>query len=555
MLRAASAILLVLASAALFVPTCSGVCPTGDRAVLQKRGAKVVSPPHARAPQAPRAPKPEARKPRDPVLRSSLVPIVHLSSTREDFTLEELSRLGALAVPEGLRDGAGRLLGREDSTFSDAATDGGVEKVIEAVSRNPGATGLVPWQAVDPRVKPVWVDGKALLEPGQEPPKTYPLAVEGSSRPEAGELRRIVVGGDVLMDRGVSYAAFRQGLGTRHLLRGGEAAVTGRTPVPEETSATGVIHTFTAERRGSAGRVREYLTGADLALANLENPVLRNAVYHPEGTTFNGDLRLLPAVRNLGLDGVTLANNHILDAGASGLAETLSHLDAAGLRHAGAGPNLEAAREPMVFDLGGLRVGVLSYQGVPGYEYAWASQGIPGTAPLTAEVLREDVREAKRAVDVVIVSPHWGREYSARPERRQANLAHAAVEAGADAVVGHHAHWAKGIEVYRGAPVFYGTGNFVFDQDWSEETSTGIFAELTLYGDRVVSAEPVPFIILDGGQANFLTPDGGGDRALRSVFGASIGPEFEQRSPPQQAPNAPLHPSKRPLRLQSGHPD
>jgi len=528
MLRAASAILLVLASATLFVPACSGVCLTGDRAGLQERGAKVVSPAGARTPQAPRAPEPEGQKPKGPTLRSSLVPIVHLSSTREDVTLEELSRLGGLAVPEGIRDAAGRLLGREDSTFSDTATGGGsVQGVIEAVSRDPDAMGLVPWQAVDPRVRPVSVDGQALLEPGQESLEAYPLAVKRSSRPDAGGLRRIVVGGDVLLDRGVSYAAFQQGLGTRHLLRGGEASVTGRTPVPEETSATGVIHAFTAERRGGVGRVRRYLTRADLALANLENPVLRDAVYHPEGTTFNGDLRLLPAVRDLGLDGVTLANNHILDAGAPGLAETLGHLEAAGLRHAGAGPDLEAAREPMVFDLGGLRVGVLSHQGVPGYEYAWASRGAPGTAPLTEAALRKDVRQLGRAVDVVIVSPHWGREYSATPEGDQVDLAHAAVEAGADAVVGHHAHWAKGIEVYRGVPIFYGTGNFVFDQDWSEETSTGIFAEITLYGDRVVSAEPVPFIILDGGQANFLTPDGGGNRALKSVFDASIGPEFE----------------------------
>lgn len=524
-LRAASAILLVLAASILIVPACSGGCNGEPRPEAAGRiAAEVASPRDARPPEAPDPARPPQNEPQDLQPRSSLVPIAHLSSPREDVSLEELSRTKGLAVPDGLGGTVSRLLDRKG-----AATSGGsVEAVVSKVSRDPNAIGLVPWEAVDARVKALSVDGKALLEPDQEPPEDYPLAVEGSSRPDPGDLRRVVVGGDVLLDRGVAYAAFQQGLGTDHLLQGGEAAVTGRTAIPEETSATGVIHAFTAERRGGEGRVREYLTGADLVLANLENPVLEDPVYHAEGTTFNGDLRLLPSVGDFGIDGVTLANNHILDAGASGLTETLAHLDDAGLRHAGAGSDLDAAREPMVFDLGGLRVGVLSYQGVPGYEYAWAAAGVPGTAPLTEEVVRQDVLRLEKTADVVIVSPHWGLEYSAAPEGDQVSLAHAAVDAGADAVVGHHAHWAKGTEVYEGAPVFYGVGNFVFDQDWSEETSTGVFAEITLHGDRVMSAEPVPFLILEGGQPNFLTPTGGGDRALDAVFDASVGPEFER---------------------------
>jgi poly-gamma-glutamate synthesis protein (capsule biosynthesis protein) len=105
------------------------------------------------------------------------------------------------------------------------------------------------------------------------------------------------------------------------------------------------------------------------------------------------------------------------------------------------------------------------------------------------------------------------------------------VDAGADLVVGGHAHWPKGIEVYEGKPIFYGVGNFLLDQSWSEETSTGIFAEITLYGDRVVQIRPVPFILLDYAQPNFLTRSGGGNRALRKVYSASLGPEFEAYGP------------------------
>jgi poly-gamma-glutamate synthesis protein (capsule biosynthesis protein) len=172
-------------------------------------------------------------------------------------------------------------------------------------------------------------------------------------------------------------------------------------------------------------------------------------------------------------------------------------------------------------------VGVLSHLSIPGYEWAWATETTPGTAPLVEDVLREDVERLRPKVDLVVVMPHWGREYLAEPEPGQVDLARAAVDAGADLVVGGHAHWSKGIEVYEGAPIFYGVGNFLLDQSWSEETSTGIFAEITLYKDRIVQTEPVPFVLLDYAQPNFLVPEAGGDRALRKIFAASLGPEFE----------------------------
>ncbi|QIN80292.1 hypothetical protein GBA65_19185 [Rubrobacter marinus] len=273
--------------------------------------------------------------------------------------------------------------------------------------------------------------------------------------------------------------------------------------------------------------MREYLRGADLTLANLENPVVRGATWHPDATTFTGDPRLLPILEAAGIDGVTLGNNHILDAGAPGLSETIGYLREAGISHTGAGTDLASAREPMIFDLGGTRIGVLNYQGVPSYEWAWATETAPGTAPLSEDVMVEDVRRLRPRVDLLVVMPHWGNEYLATPEPGQVELAHAVMDAGADLLVGDHAHWPKGMEVYRGKPVFYGTGNFLFDQSWSEETSTGIFAEITLYRGRVVQARPVPFVLLDYAQPNFLVPEAGGDRALDTIYKTSLGPEFE----------------------------
>ena len=435
--------------------------------------------------------------------------------------MEELSQAGALAVPRGHLELAEELLDRPGLESFDSA-----DAVVDHVSRDPGALGLVPWSEVGPRVKALAVEGESLLEPGATSPEGYPLGSEDTTVPDPGELRRVVVGGDIVLDRGQNYMVIQQGMGLDFPLDGGYAAVTSRYPEPSDYSETGVIHQFTAERTGGAGEVREYLRSADLTLANLENPVIRDAVWHPEDTTFTGDLRLLPILEQAGIDGVTLGNNHILDAGTSGLEETLVHLDDAGIAHAGAGMNLAEAREPMIFDLGGTKVGILSYLGVPSYDWAWATRTAPGTAPLLTDVMREDVERLESRVDVVVVSPHWGKEYIATPEPWQVEFAHAAIEAGTDIFVGGHAHWPKGIEVYEGKPIFYGVGNFLLDQSWSEETSTGIFAEITLYGERPVQFRPVPFIMLDYAQPNFLVPKSGGDRALRKIFAASLGPEF-----------------------------
>jgi hypothetical protein len=453
---------------------------------------------------------------------AALVPITHITSTLEDVSTNDLSEARQLAVARGSREEASGLVDRTEFQNFDS-----VEAVIEHVSETPGAMGLVPWEEVGPRVKALSVDGESLLDPDSDGVEDYPLEPEGATVPDPGKLRRMVVGGDIVLDRGQYYMVIRRGMGVDFPLDGGYAAVTSRVPEQSAYSETGIIHQFSAERTGGAGAVRKYLSGADLTLANFENPVIRDSVYHPDATTFTGDLRLMPVLDQAGIDGVTLGNNHILDAGTTGLDETMGHLDAAGIAYAGAGMDLAQARKPMIFDVGGTKIGVLSYLGVPSYDWAWATKTAPGTAPLLQNLMEEDIKRLRPKVDLVVVSPHWGVEYMATPEPEQVDFAHAAVDAGADIFIGGHAHWPKGIEMYKGKPIYYGVGNFLLDQSWSEETSTAIFADVTLYGDDVVQTRPVPFIILDRAQPNFLTPRGGGNRALRNVYAASLGPEFE----------------------------
>src|SRR5215210_5650562 len=299
--------------------------------------------------------------------QAALVPIAHLSSTQENVSRTELSGTRGLAVGRGYREEAEGLLGGSRFEIFDSE-----RTVVDHVSKTPGALGLVPWDEVGPRVKALSVDGKSLLD--SESSGDYPLRPEDATVPDPEKLRRVVVGGDIVFDRGQYYMVIQKGMGIDFPLDGGYAAVTSRVPEPSAYSETGIIHQFTAERTGRAGAVREYLSGADLTLANFENPVIRDAVYHPDATTFTGDLRLMTVLDQAGLDGVTLGNNHILDAGTSGLHESMGHLDDAGIAHAGAGMDLAEARKPMVFDLGGTKIGVLSYLDIPSYSWAWATE-------------------------------------------------------------------------------------------------------------------------------------------------------------------------------------
>ncbi|QIN80291.1 hypothetical protein GBA65_19180 [Rubrobacter marinus] len=154
------------------------------------------------------AARPPPEEPVAPEPEGALVPIAHITSPREDVSMEELSRTRDLAVPRELREAASGLLGPSDLEGMES-----VGAVLDRVSRDPAALGLVPWEEVGPRVKALSVDGQALLRPDAAAGEGYPLRPAGATVPDAGELRRVVVGGDIVLDRGQSYAVIQQGRG------------------------------------------------------------------------------------------------------------------------------------------------------------------------------------------------------------------------------------------------------------------------------------------------------------------------------------------------------
>src|SRR4029077_5658112 len=152
------------------------------------------------------------------------------------------------------------------------------------------------------------------------------------------------------------------------------------------------------------------LAAADSAVATCENPAPNDFTYHTQGTTFSADPRLISGVRDAGIDVVSIANNHIGDAGRLGILQTIANLEAHGLKHAGAGANTVAAHRPALLKVGPITVAILGYATIAKVSAPGPSP--PGSAQLTIAGVKADVAAARAAgADVVIVYPHWGTEY------------------------------------------------------------------------------------------------------------------------------------------------
>lgn len=233
---------------------------------------------------------------------------------------------------------------------------------------------------------------------------------------------------------------------------------------------------------------RELLRSADLVVGHVEVPHtargVPSSVDIPAPPAEPAHLEALPRA---GVGVATLAGNHIFDSGRNGVEDTISKLRELGIATAGAGMTLAEARRPAVVEAAGVRVGVLSYNCVgpresratsrkagaaaldvlTHYELDYAGPGGPPriytfVAPQSLDELRADVLALRGSVDVLVVALHKGIGHvPVLVPDYERELGRTAVDCGADIVVGHHAHILRGIEVYRGRPIFHGLGNFV----------------------------------------------------------------------------------------------
>ncbi|MBI2414178.1 MAG: CapA family protein [Deltaproteobacteria bacterium] len=213
------------------------------------------------------------------------------------------------------------------------------------------------------------------------------------------------------------------------------------------------------------------LKSADVRICNLECVVSdrgRPWSATPKAFHFRTDARNVRCLKAAGFDAVSLANNHSLDFEYEAAYDTLEILDSVGIAHAGFGHTFEEASRTAYFERAGARLALVAFtDNEPGWE---ARDGVPGVfyAPIElddprAVMLFEKIAEAKGEADIVIASAHWGPNWGYRPIESHRSFGRSMVDAGADIVFGHSCHVFQGVEVYRGSPIMYGTGDFVDD--------------------------------------------------------------------------------------------
>ena len=222
--------------------------------------------------------------------------------------------------------------------------------------------------------------------------------------------------------------------------------------------------------------VAPVLRAADVTIANLECSVSTRGYPIPgKQYTFRGKPSSLRAMAQYaGVDVVTLANNHTLDYGRLAFADTLSYAHQYGMRTVGGGRNLDVARRPAIFRLGGIRLAFLGYSDVRPLGFD-AGPTWSGTAPAFPSYISTDVHRARnRGIDVVVVYFHWGIERAFSPNSRQRSLAEVALNAGATIVLGAHPHVLQPIERRPRKLVAWSLGNFVFGANTPGTEATGI---------------------------------------------------------------------------------
>lgn len=238
--------------------------------------------------------------------------------------------------------------------------------------------------------------------------------------------------------------------------------------------------------------VRELLTQAAIGFGNLEGPLTGRG--QPAGQkqyVFRSPPdKVAPALARAGIRVVALANNHTMDYGNEGLADTMRALTDAGIRYAGAGESLTAARRPAVIETSAARVAFLAYSLTFPEEF-WATATTPGTAFGHEHHVRADIAAARKHADIVIVSFHWGREGTNVLRDYQIQLGRAAIDAGASAVLGHHPHILQAVERYRDGVILYSLGNFVFGS-YSADATRSTIALLTFRDRRLARVRLVP---------------------------------------------------------------
>jgi poly-gamma-glutamate synthesis protein (capsule biosynthesis protein) len=225
---------------------------------------------------------------------------------------------------------------------------------------------------------------------------------------------------------------------------------------------------------------------ADIAFVNLEAPFSDRGPFMLKGMIFKDEPEMIAGLDLAGIDIVSTANNHSRDRGGYGIQYTLDLLAQHGIFAVGTAYSPDDVHYGAVLVRDGVRFGFLAYTyDANNGNYKDTDDRV---SVMNIEQLKQDIAAMKQRADVVLVSMHAGIEYQLKPNKQQIAFAHAAIDAGAQVVIGHHPHVRQPSEEYGGGVIFYSLGNLIFDQSQRVETQIGSLAEVVFEGTKLVSS-------------------------------------------------------------------
>ncbi len=239
-----------------------------------------------------------------------------------------------------------------------------------------------------------------------------------------------------------------------------------------------------------------YIKQSDITITNLECPLTSSGHKSKKsGPNLRASEKAIEALRFAGFNLVTLANNHIMDYGDSGLNSTIQKCLESGIDYVGIGSNNQNAREQMFKVVDGIKIAFINFCE---NEWSVATESNPGANSLNPISNYYDIADAKTKADHVIVIVHGGHENYDLPSPRMKQTYRFFVDAGASAVIGHHPHCFSGFEIYKNAPIFYSLGNFIFDWYVRKESmwEKG-FAVIFTFNLKSITFDLLPYIQCD----------------------------------------------------------
>jgi poly-gamma-glutamate capsule biosynthesis protein CapA/YwtB (metallophosphatase superfamily) len=291
--------------------------------------------------------------------------------------------------------------------------------------------------------------------------------------------------------------------------------------------------------------VQEYLSKADITVANLETPISTRGTAQSKQYVYRSLPEALPSFKAAGFDLVNTANNHILDYGQDALLDTLDELDKAGIKRTGTGRNMEEAYLPVIMQQNGVKVAFLGFSDVVPAVSWFAGKQKPGLAESkSVKLALEAITKAREQADLVVVLAHWGLERTDRPIAAQTDLAHKYIDQGADLVVASHPHVLQGFEQYQGKWIAYSLGNFIFTTNDEPNTWESMILNASCTKDRACELQMMPIITKWAQPVRMPDEDGAKllDKMTRISYNAKLetdGSVIVGPPAPARAPSAP----------------